>query len=90
MALHTGGIGVQDVVIAPAMLAVTSLLAESALGRYMEKSAAQLRQRQKESVTALLNHALRERLAPMPEQIDPGLRLGIPAESLAAAARQLD
>ena len=90
MALHTGGIGVQDVVIAPAMLAVTSLLAESALGRYMEKAAAQLRQRQKESVTALLNHALRERLAPIPEQIDPGLRLGIPAESLAAAARQLD
>ena len=90
MALHTGGIGVQDVVIAPAMLAVTSLLAESALGRYMEKAAALLRQRQKESVTALLNHALRERLAPIPEQIDPALRLGIPAESLAAAARQLD
>jgi hypothetical protein len=90
MALHTGGIGVQDIVIAPAMLAVTSLLAESALGRYMEKAAAQLRQRQKDSVASLLNRALREQLAPIPEQIDPGLRLGIPAESLAAAASQLD
>jgi hypothetical protein len=56
----------------------------------MEKAAAQLRQRQKDSVVSLLNRALRERLAPIPEQIDPGLRLGIPAESLAAAASQLD
>ena len=43
LALHTGGIGVHDLVIAPSMLTVTSLLAESAIGSYMHNVEADLK-----------------------------------------------
>ncbi|MGZ8189286.1 MAG: GTPase domain-containing protein, partial [Methylosarcina sp.] len=45
LALHTGGIGIHDLVIAPSMLTITSLLAESAIGGYMHKVEADLKQR---------------------------------------------
>jgi hypothetical protein len=89
IALHTGGIGVQDLVIAPAMLSVTTLLTESALGQFMNKSAERLRSRQREAVAILLNAAIRERLAAVPDQIDPSSRVGIPPEILNQAAVEL-
>ena len=89
VALHTGGIGVQDFVIAPAMLSVTSLLTESALGRYMNKSAEQLKSQQKKAVTQLFAIAIREPLANLPEQLDPSSRVGITAETLNQASLEL-
>lgn len=89
VALHTGGIGVQDFVIAPAMLSVTSLLAESALGHYMDKAAEQLKARQKTAVAQLFASALRNPLAALPERLDPDTRLGIPDATLEAAAARL-
>jgi hypothetical protein len=88
-ALHTGGLGLQDFVIAPAMLSVTSLLTESALGRFMNKSAEQLKLRQKEAVRRLLWTALREPLAALPDRMDPDSLLGISPETLALAERQI-
>ena len=85
MALHTGGIGVQDFVIAPAMLSVTTLLAESALGRYMNKAASQLKLRQKDAVTHLFHSRIVEPLAGLPARLDASSRLNIPPETLAAA-----
>jgi len=38
LTLQLGGIGIHDFIFAPAILAVNSLLAESALGNYMQKS----------------------------------------------------
>lgn len=89
VALHTGGIGVQDFVIAPAMLSVTSLLTESALGRYMNKSAEQLKSQQKKAVTQLFAIAIREPLANLPEHLDPSSRVGITAETLNQASLEL-
>lgn len=89
MALHTGGIGVQDFVIAPAMLSVTSLLTESTLGRYMNRAAEQLKQRQRSAVAMLFRTALFERLAQIPGRIDPELRIGIAPETLAQATARL-
>ena len=89
VALHTGGIGVHDLIIAPAMLSVTSLLTESALGRYMNKAAAQLKQRQRTAVEHLLQQTLRQPLIALPDSLNDSQRLDIPRELLEQAARQL-
>lgn len=85
VALHTGGIGVQDFIIAPAVLSLTSLLAEGALGRYMDKAAADLKQRQMAAVEALFRATARAELARLPERLDKSRWLGISPESLRAA-----
>ena len=46
LTLHMGGIGVHDLIFAPAMLTVTSLLTESAIGSYMHKVEHELKQHQ--------------------------------------------
>lgn len=58
IALHTGGIGIQDFLLAPASLGITSMLTESVLGQYMHHAAYQLKQRQKQAVNHLLGHHL--------------------------------
>jgi hypothetical protein len=55
----------------------------------MNKSAERLRSRQREAVAILLNAAIRERLAAVPDQIDPSSRVGIPPEILNQAAVEL-
>jgi hypothetical protein len=82
VALHTGGIGVQDFVIAPAILSMTSILAESALGHFMNRAQEQLKRKQMDAVHALFERALCGPLATIPEAIDPGLRIGITPEQL--------
>ena len=47
LAVKSGGLAVADLVIAPAMLSVTTLLTESALGQYMERTKNQLKLKQK-------------------------------------------
>ena len=89
LALHTGGIGLQDFVIAPAMLSVTILLTESALGRYMNKSAELLKRRQREAVHQLLWTALREPLMTLPDQLEPDYWMGISPETLTMAERDI-
>lgn len=82
VALHTGGIGVQDFVIAPAVLSMTTLLTESALGHFMTRAQEQLKLRQKEKVRSLLATALGTPLIALTASIDPDVRLGIPREAL--------
>lgn len=86
VALHTGGIGVQDFVIAPAILSMTSILTESALGHFMSRAQEQLKRKQLEAVSALLRSALCEPLTVLPDAIDPGLRIGITTDQLEVAA----
>jgi len=45
--VKSGGLAPADLVLAPAMLSVTTLLTESALGRYMESVKADLRKNQR-------------------------------------------
>lgn len=89
VALHTGGIGVQDFVIAPAMLSLTSLLTESALGKYMDKAAAELKRKQRAAVEKLFRDSLHARLIRLPGRLDRNHRFDIPPELLQAAT-QLD
>ena len=86
VALHTGGIGVQDFVIAPAILSMTSILAESALGHFMSRAQEQLKRKQYDAVKALFQESLCGPLAGIPDAIDPGLRIGISPAQLEAAA----
>jgi hypothetical protein len=83
LALHTGGIGVQDFIIAPAILSVTSLLAESALGHYMHKAEAELKARQSTETRKLFEETLRPALIRLPERLSGEGRFKIPGKLLA-------
>ncbi len=50
LAIKTGGLSYHDVLLAPALLAFTSLLAEGALGGYMRREIDELRRRQMREV----------------------------------------
>jgi GTPase SAR1 family protein len=86
LALHTGGIGIQDLVLAPAMLAVTSLLMESALGGYLHKMEAELKRQQLDKVNQLLlTNCLREALLTLPDQLSKTSHFNISLDQLQAA-----
>lgn len=89
VALHTGGIGVQDFIIAPAMLSLTTMLAESALGRYMSKAAADLKQKQFKAVEALFDRTVRAYLNGLPGQMDTSRQFNISPEAIESAEAQL-
>ncbi|CAA9891791.1 conserved hypothetical protein [Candidatus Methylobacter favarea] len=90
LTLHTGGIGVHDLIIAPALLTVTSLLAESAMGGYMNKVEAELKQQQLGTVKqTLFNDVLRKKLLKLPEQLSHTTYFNISPEQLQAAESQL-
>lgn len=90
VALHTGGIGVQDFIIAPAMLSLTTMLTESALGRYMNKAAADLKQQQFKAVEELFDKTVHAYLNGLPGQMDTSRLFNIPPEAIDSAETQLD
>ncbi|MFI3189614.1 GTP-binding protein [Crenothrix sp. D3] len=90
LTLHTGGIGVQDLVIAPAMLTVTAMLTESAIGSYMHKVENELKQQQLTTIKqSLFIDSLIKQLLALPEQLSTLTYFNISQESLDAAERQL-
>ncbi|MGZ8195471.1 MAG: GTPase domain-containing protein [Methylosarcina sp.] len=90
LALHTGGIGIHDLVIAPSMLTITSLLAESAIGGYMHKVEADLKQRQLNTVKeTLIIAALRNKILNLPRQLSDLTHFNITPEQLRAAEEHL-
>ncbi len=54
LAFKTGAIGVNELVLTPAMLSLTSLLAESAVGTYVNTVKAELQSRQRQRVHSLI------------------------------------
>lgn len=50
LAVKSGGLAPTDLILAPAMLSVTTLLTESALGKYLETVKRELKQRQREHI----------------------------------------
>jgi hypothetical protein len=50
VAVKLGGIGINDLLLAPALISVTSLLTEGALGSYVQHEAERLKQRQAQLV----------------------------------------
>lgn len=90
LALHTGGIGMHDLIIAPAMLTVTSLLAESALGSYMGRVEAELKQRQLAAVKqALFTDSMKLKLLELSGQLSSVTYFNISPEQLQQAESQL-
>jgi GTPase Era involved in 16S rRNA processing len=90
LALHTGGIGMHDLIIAPAMLTVTSLLAESALGSYMGRVEAELKQRQLAAVKqALFTDSMKFKLLELSGQLSSVTYFNISPEQLQQAESQL-
>ena len=85
VALHTGGIGIQDFILAPAILSLTTLLTEGALGRYLKRAEAELKERQRQVVSELLNRELAGKLMRLPERLEPAERFNLPEETLQAA-----
>lgn len=54
LAVKSGGLAPTDLVLAPAMLSVTTLLTESALGKYLDSIKAELRERQRQHINTRL------------------------------------
>lgn len=88
IALHTGGLGIQDLILAPAMLSLTSMLTESALGRYMKKAEKELKQKQMATVEKLFRESLQTPLLRLPAKMDGARRFDISPETLRAAESQ--
>lgn len=87
--IQTGGIGVHDLVITPAMLSVTSLIAESAIGSYMGNVEAELKQHQLATVKKdLFIACLQQSLYALPEHLSDKNRFNISVEVLKKAEQQ--
>ncbi len=90
LAIQTGGIGVHDLLLTPLMLTVTSLLAESAIGGYMHRVEAELKQHQLSTVKHQLFEAvLKQRLYPLPQGVRSPTRFNISEQRLIEAERAL-
>ena len=90
LAIKTGGIGLQDLVITPLMLSVTSMLAESALGSYMSRLEMELKQKQLATVKQqLFLAAMKVPMAKLPEQMEQNKRFNISLDRVEQAEQQL-
>ncbi|AEG00680.1 GTPase domain-containing protein [Methylomonas methanica] len=90
LAIQAGGIGVHDLVITPLMLTITSLLAESAIGGYMQRVEADLKQQQMQTVkTRLFQTVLREQLYQIPQHIQLPTRFNITEQQCLQAEQAL-
>ncbi len=90
LALKTGGIGLHDLIITPAMLSVTSLLAESAIGGYMTRIEAELKRKQLDAVKQrLFEDVLKNRLLTLPKEMQQQTQFNISEQQLQQAEQQL-
>ncbi|PKM34928.1 MAG: GTP-binding protein, partial [Gammaproteobacteria bacterium HGW-Gammaproteobacteria-10] len=90
LSFYAGGIGLHDLIITPAMLSVTSLLAESAIGTYVGKVETELKQQQLQTVRqTLLIEQLQRTLYQLPQQLVYDTYFNLTPEQLQAAEQQL-
>ena len=86
LTVQAGGIGLHDLLIAPAMLSVTSFLAESAVGGYLHRAEAELKQRQLTTVKEFLfTQVIQKALIQLPEHMQQTTHFNISAQQLAEA-----
>ncbi len=69
LAFKTGAIGVNELVLTPAMLSLTSFLTESAAGKYMNSIKAELRTRQQQQVNNLITRFCAQTFSGLPGQL---------------------
>lgn len=91
VAVKTGGLGMSDLLVAPAMLSLTSYLTEGALGTYLSQVAKELKERQYAAVEGVL---FRNLVEPALVGLGDGLQgkglFGIGAEELGAAEAAME
>ena len=81
LALKSAGLGFHDLLFAPALVSLISILTESALGAYMKRVAAELRERQFEAVKhQIFDQVLIPKLLLLPVELDDRRLFGITAE----------
>ncbi len=91
VAIYTGGIGLHDLVLTPAMLSVTSLLTESAAGSFMTRQEMALKKHQLETVkTRLFENQLKHALYVIPQQLPSDKRFNISRQQLQQAEKELN
>ena len=81
-ALHSGGISLNDFILAPAMLSLSSMLAESSVGQYMNTVKAKLKTRQYETVQRLLFDHLQNELNRIRDQTSADSRFQITEQEI--------
>jgi GTPase SAR1 family protein len=90
LAIQTGGIGIHDLILTPLMLTITSLLTESAIGSYMHKVEAELKQHQLHTVnSSLFETILKQSLQSLPQQLRSPSRFNISEQQLSQAEQAL-
>jgi hypothetical protein len=90
LAIKLGGLGVNDLLFAPAMFALTSMLTEGVLGSYMSHIAKDLRKRQLEHVNAkLIEGVFAKELQHLAVGLEGRGLFGVLPEQLRTAARAL-
>lgn len=91
LTIKTGGAHLHDLLIAPGMFMLMSLLTEGAVGVYFNRVAAELKQRQLEHVrTTLVECAIRPALLARGDDLKSPRLIGLPPEVLAGATQALD
>jgi hypothetical protein len=88
MTFYAGGIGIHDLLIAPAMLAVTSLLTESAIGSFVRREEQALKQQQRAQVKQLFTNFLQQQLSALPTQLPAHHHFNITLQQLQAAEQE--
>lgn len=83
LTLYTGGIGLHDLAIAPAMLMLTNFLTESAIGSYMKKVESELKMQQLDAVNMQIFMPLTQRLYVLPQEIKTDTHFAISPAQLA-------
>ncbi len=90
LAVKSGGLGLADLVIAPAMLSLTTMLTEGALGKYMEKVQADLKAHQLSQVMETMHNQLQKPLEALAVQSGASGWAGIADDILAEGQARLE
>lgn len=90
LAIKTGGIGLNDLILTPAMLSFTSMLAEGAVGRHMHQVEQELKEKQRLAVASrLFEGVAAEQLSGLPQVMSQKGCYGISQEMLDEAEKAL-
>ncbi len=91
LAVKTGGLGVNDLLFAPAMVALTSMLTEGAIGSYMGRVASQLKHRQYDAVSSRVFAAeVQPALQSLTTELDAVGLFGVSEREYQAAQKALE
>jgi len=96
LAVKSGGLGAVDLVLAPAMLSLTTLLTEGALGQYMQRVQKELTSYQQRQVKTVIDEYIREPLSELPKtcagrsSVAGQPVIEIPETSMLAAVKKLE